>query len=332
MRKSKFLFLLAATIITLSLLMVAGCKSEEPAVTKPTIKLIKADWSSQILCTELINQIIQKELGYKTEQVLMSVSMGWPAMAKGDIDIAAEIWLPGRQNEIQPFLDNGSVELTGQIFPGGAGWVTQRWVVEGDAERGIAPLAPDLKSILDLQDVSKGGKGYWKLFENPEKPGLGEVVYGSPGWVVEDLWMFLGYDLPLWESYQSENVMMARMIAADQKKQPLLMSIWWPHWIFSEVDLIILEEPDAYDPSINYDVAPYPLKTGHQKYDIQKVVRTDLKTRAPDVYALMQKITLSEAEIGELMLRVDSNGEDPVEVVLDWMDKNQAKINQWLGK
>ncbi len=61
-------------------------------------------------------------------------------------------------------------------------------------------MAPDLKSVLDLKDADKGGKGYWKLFENPEKPGLGEVVYGSPGWNIPDRWMILGYDLPLWEA------------------------------------------------------------------------------------------------------------------------------------
>ncbi|GAG48684.1 unnamed protein product, partial [marine sediment metagenome] len=94
----------------------------------------------------------------------------------------------------------------------------------------------------DLKDEEQGGKGYWKLFEDPGKPGLGELVGGSPGWKddVMDRSLILGYDLPLWRSNQTEALMCARMIAADKEGEPLLMYIWYPHWIFATVDVIEL--------------------------------------------------------------------------------------------
>jgi glycine betaine/proline transport system substrate-binding protein len=330
MLKSKFLFIFMSAVLISSLFLVGGCTEKEESAVKPAIKLVQGDWTSQIVLTKICEEIIRDKLGYPVETTMMSVSMGWPAMNKGDIDIATEIWLPGRLPEVEPFIESGTLELAGEVYPGGSGWAVQRWVVEGDAERGIEPLAPDLKSILDLKDESEGGKGYWKLFESPENPGLGEVVYGSPGWNVPDRWMILGYDLPLWESYQSENVMMARMIAADKKEQPLLLSIWWPHWIFSAVDLIILEEPDPYFEELDYESDPYPLKTGHPIYSVQKVVRADLADKAPDVYRLMQNLVLTEDEINAIMMRVEVDEEDPIAVAKQWVSENQAKIDAWL--
>ncbi len=127
--------------------------------------------------------------------------------------------------------------------------------------------------------------------------------------------------------------MMARMIAADKKGQPLLMSIWWPHWIFAEVDLVVLEEPDPYrEELIDYSKDPVPLKIGHPEYTVHKVIRVELKDTAPDVYRLISNFAVSEDEINAIMLRVDVDKEDMAVVAADWISKNQDKIDQWLGK
>ncbi|MBI2850342.1 MAG: hypothetical protein HYX80_04785, partial [Chloroflexi bacterium] len=196
----------------------------------------------------------------------------------------------------------------------------------GDPARGIEPMAPDLKTILDL-------KKYWKLFENPEKPGLGELVGGEVGWVDESPWMILGYDLPFWKSNQSESVMMARLIAADKRGEPMLMAIWSPHVIFSQVDLIKLEslDPDRTG-EIDWDKDPVPLKTGTAESTVYKVIRVELKETAPDVYRLVHNMSFSEDEMNALTYRVDVAGEEPADVARDWISKNQNKIDQWLGK
>ncbi|MBI2849881.1 MAG: hypothetical protein HYX80_02420, partial [Chloroflexi bacterium] len=178
--------LLLAAVTVLFVLAAGSCAQQttpptaaEPPVVKekPTIKLVEFDWSSQQFLTQLLDRIISEQLGYPTTRQFLSQPVTWPAMDRGDVDITPEIWFPGRRAEIQPFLDKGNIELAGEIF-GGAGnwWVVPRYVVEGDPARGIEPMAPDLKTILDL-------KKYWKLFENPEKPGLGELVGGEVGWV-----------------------------------------------------------------------------------------------------------------------------------------------------
>jgi len=321
----KYCGLLLLSVVILLVTLGAGCAGEPPA--KPTVMLVENDWTSELVLVEIIDQITTQQLGYPTSRVGLSASLTWPAMEKGEVDLAPEIWLPGRQPEIQPFLDRGKIELAGEIFSGGSGWVIPRYVVEGDSARGIEPMAPGLKSILDLKE-------YWQIFENPENPGKGELVGGSPGWVddIMDRSMILGYELPIWRSNQTEAIMMARMIAADKKGQPLLMYLWWPHWIPAEVDLIVLEEPDPWTEGSFSDEEVEPVKSGHPMYHVNKLVAVSLEEKAPEVYQLMQNMMLSEQEINTLMLRVDVGEEEITAVVADWISQNQDNIDQWLEK
>ena len=318
-----FSSLLLSSILLLTML---GCAAEQPE-EKPTIYLAEANWTSQIVLTYILDQIISEQLGYPVERYFGYGPMVWAGMDKGEIDIAAEIWYPARQGEIQPFLDKGTVELGGEIF-GGAGqwWVVPRFVVEGDPDRGIEPMAPDLKTILDL-------KKYWQLFENPERPGLGELVGGEVGWANEAPWMILGYDLPFWMSNQSEAVMMARTVAADKKGEPIVVVWWGPHIIFHLVDLIKLEnvDPDRTG-EIDWDKDPYPFETGTAEYKVYKVIRSGLAEKAPDVYRLIQNMSVTDDTINSLTYRVDEEGEDITDVAADWISENQDKIDQWLGK
>jgi len=325
----------AISIVIMAVVMatvtITGCSGKE----KPSITLVQNDWTSQVICTEIMNQIITEQLGYATETVLLTPSHAWPTMEKGDVDLSSEIWLPSRQSEIQPYLDRGTLELGKENYSGGCAWIIPRFVVYGDPARGIEPMAPDLKSILDLKDEEEGGKGYWKLFENPENPGLGELVGGSPGWAgdIKDRSLIMGYDLPLWRSNQTEALMCARMISADKEGDPLLMYIWYPHWIFAAVDLIELTFPNPFDAAAFDKEKVKPVKSGYENdyMTIPTVVRAGLKKDAPDVYRLVKSFSIG-TDINNLMLRVDVDGEDVSLVAADWISKNQDKIDQWLGK
>jgi len=310
------------------LVLAAGCSqpASGPQKNKPTIRLIEADWTSNIIATEIARQVINEQLGYPVERIQTSPTAGWAAIDRGDADAALECWLPQRYPEIQPFMDKGNIELGTQIFPGGAGWFMPRFVSEGNAERGIQPMAPGLKSILDLKE-------HWKLFENPENPGKGELVGGSPGWTDDplDRSMIRAYDLPMYRSNQSEAVMCARMIAADKKGEPLLMFMWWPHWILAQVDMVILEEPDPwYEGAFEDDTQDY--KAGHPPYDVRTVTATRLKDAAPDVYNFIKNIEMGEQAANDLMLRVDVDKEEIAVVAADWIKQNQSRIDNWIGK
>ena len=308
-------------LFTLTIGACAGPGAEE----KPTINIAEGNWSSSLVVARIFDLIIGNQLGYRTTRTYAYGPIAWAGMDKGEFDLAPEIWYPARRGEIQPFLDKGTAELAGEIF-GGAGnwWVVPRYVVEGDPERGIEPMAPDLKTVTD---VAK----YWELFENPENPGKGEIVGGEVGWANEAPWMILGYDLPFYLSNQSEAIMMARTIAADKRGKPILVTWWSPHIIFSQVDLIKLQsvDPDRTG-EIDLDKDPYPLKTGTAEYTVYKVVRPGLAEKAPDVYRLVHNLSLTEEEINDLTYRVDVGEEEIDVVVQEWINEHQSEIDQWI--
>ncbi|MDP2731277.1 MAG: glycine betaine ABC transporter substrate-binding protein [Dehalococcoidales bacterium] len=308
-------------LFTLTIGACAGPGAEE----KPTINIAEGNWTSSLVVARIFDLIIGNQLGYRTTRTYAYGPIAWAGMDRGEFDLAPEIWYPARRGEIQPFLDKGTAELAGEIF-GGAGnwWVVPRYVVEGDPERGIEPMAPDLKTVTD---VAK----YWELFENPENPGKGEIVGGEVGWANEAPWMILGYDLPFYLSNQSEAVMMARTIAADKRGKPILVTWWSPHIIFSQVDLIKLQsvDPDRTG-EIDLDKDPYPLKTGTAEYTVYKVVRPGLAEKAPDVYRLVHNLTLTEEEINDLTYRVDVGEEEIDVVVQEWINEHQSEIDQWI--
>ena len=53
------------------------------------------------------------------------------------------------------------------------------YVIEGDAERGIEPVAPDLKTV---QDLAK----YPELFQDPEDDSKGRIIGAPSSWVVSE--------------------------------------------------------------------------------------------------------------------------------------------------
>ena len=58
------------------------------------------------------------------------------------------------------------------------GFYVPRYVIEGDAERGIAPMAPDLKSVKDLSR-------YAALFKDEEDLAKGRLYGAIPGWNID---------------------------------------------------------------------------------------------------------------------------------------------------
>jgi len=325
--KIKIWLVLLVLALAISPVLSHGCAPAAPE-EKPTIKLVEGDWTSYIVLTEIVSQIIENQLGYPTEKIQMQVSMGWPAISQGDADLAVEAWLPGRMGEIQPFLDDGTLELGSEIFQGKDGWFVPRFVIEGDPSRGIEPMAPDLKTILDLKEEK-----HWKLFENPESPGLGELVGGSPGWYDDtyDRSRIRAYELPLWRSNQSEAIKLARMIAADKKGQPLLMYMYSPHWIFAEVDLVMLEEVDPwYEGAFEDETKDY--KSAYPENTIHTVIASRLKDTAPEVYRLMKNIVVGREGVAGLTLRIDVDEEEIPVVAADWISQNQDVIDQWLAE
>ncbi len=324
MQKSKFLAIIIAATLVLSLFFTAGCGEDTDTAT---ITFIQGDWTSHMVITEIVAQIAE-ELGYKTEKIAMSVTAGWGAISRGDADISVEAWLPSRVFEVQPYIDNGTLELGSLNFTGSIEWFVPRYVIEGDPDRGIEATAPGLRTILDLKEEQ-----YWTLFENPENPGKAELMGGDPGWIddANDRMRIIGYDLPLWRSNQSESVLCARIISQFERGRPFLTYMWTPHWIFSVVDLVALEEVDPwFEDAFEDETRGY--RSAHALAEVYTAMSPGLRDKAPEIYRLLQNINIGFEGASDLQYRVDVLEEDYRQVATDWISENRAAIDRWLSQ
>ena len=297
---------------------LAACSSEDE---KPVITLLEGNWSSQRIMTAISEIVIEEQLGYETKRLLSDVTPGWAAICKGDADTAVEAWLPSRLPEMQPFIDQGCLELGGTNFPGTIGWFVPRYLVEGPDAK-----APNLKSVADLND-------YWELFENPENPGKGELIGGEVGWIdqPQDISRIAGYDLNFYRSNQGEAVILTRIKSESLKKDPFLTYLWTPHSIFGEVELVQLEEPGPYVEGECFVEENIPYQCAHPAFDVHTALRTELKDTAPDVYNFIDNMQMGEQTVSELMYQADVLDRDPMEVAQEWVDANQDKIDAWIA-
>ena len=74
-------------------------------------------------------------------------------------------------------VDSGKAEAFGVSYtPVWQGWLVPRYMIEGDAERGIQATMPGFEDVFDLAD-------YWELFEDPEDSSKGRFFKSKAMWI-----------------------------------------------------------------------------------------------------------------------------------------------------
>lgn len=170
------------------------------------------------------------------------------SITNGDIHVNMECWVDNYRQQYQKAMDSGDVIDVGANYPDSwQGWLVPTYVIEGDPERGIKPMAPDLKTVFDM-------KKYWKLFKDPEDPDKGRFMGCIPGWGCEIINKFKikGYGLDKYYNVVTPGSDMAlngSMVAAYKKGNPWFGYYWAPTWVLGKLDMTPLEEP-PHDPKL----------------------------------------------------------------------------------
>ena len=135
-------------------------------------------WESGSFITEVLRILTEKGYGEATDTLPGSTVSLEAALAKNDIQVIGEEWA-GRSPAWIKAEAEGKVSGLGDIVKNASeGWWVPEYVIKGDAERGIKPLAPDLKSVADLAR-------YKDVFRDPEDPSKGRFLNSPTGWTSE---------------------------------------------------------------------------------------------------------------------------------------------------
>lgn len=313
----KILFVLLALVLVASM-GVTGCAPAE----KETIKISDLNWGSAHFQAELARIIVMHGYGYPVEIVPGATIPMLQALQAGEVDITLEIWLPNQQEAWDKAIASGNVLDLGIM--NNDNWqslfIVPTYMIEGDAERGIEPMTPNLNSVSQLDQPE-----YKEIFKNPENPSKGAIVQCVPGWECEKINIDKVAAYGLNDDYDlinpgSQAGLEASMMGAYEKGEPWLGYYWGPTWISGLLDMTLLEEPP-------YDEAVWEENRGcaYPSADLHVAIYKDLPDRAPDVVEMLDKWWLDTAVLSEALSYMHEQDAEPFDAAL-WFIKEREQI------
>src|SRR5690625_4332413 len=163
-------------VLLTALMFVAACGDDD---TLDEIVLADAGWDSIRFHNSVMQIIFEHGYDFDSRVITGTTANTVQGLRDGDINVYSEIWTDNIKEVYEESIEAGDIIMTSVNFNDNEqGLYVPTYVIEGDPERGIEPMAPDLRTVEDLKD-------YPDVFEDPEDPGKGRIINGPTGWEVE---------------------------------------------------------------------------------------------------------------------------------------------------
>jgi glycine betaine/proline transport system permease protein/glycine betaine/proline transport system substrate-binding protein len=312
----KKLFLL----FVLSILVFAGCA---PTSSTPKLKFANAGWDSIMFHNAVMGTIIETVFGFEWEEMTGSTPITYEALMSGEIDIYSEIWTDNLASYEQD-VASGRFELLGMNFDDNRqGLYVPRYVIEGDAERGIEPIAPNLRYVSDLPQ-------YWELFKDEEDPSKGRLYGGIPGWAVDSIlrnkFTHLGLDATFnYFSPGSDAALSAALSSAYTRGEAIVGYYWEPTWLMGLYDFVLLEDEPFNEERFMDGVGEF------KSSDVTIGVRRGFSAEFPEVAAFLSRYRTSSTLTSEALSYIEQTGSTYVETAKWFILNNQELVASWLS-
>src|SRR5690625_3990860 len=289
-----------------------------------TIVFADAGWDSIRVHNSIAQKIVEEGFGYDTDVTAGSTAATFQGLIEADINVYMEVWTDNIIELYTEAIDAGDVvKLSVNFDDNDQGLYVPRFVIEGDEERGIEPLAPDLKTVEDL-------KKYPDVFEDPEDPGRGRVINAPSGWelAVNISEKFDYYDLH--ENFNdfmpgSDAAIVASLVDAYNKGNGWVGYYWAPTAITAKYDLVLLEEAE-YDEEIWQESSG----TAFPPNDVVVAVHKDSPEQAPEVAEFLEKYETSSELTEVALLYMEENDADNDEAAIWWMKEYEDIWTEWV--
>lgn len=299
------------------------------------IVLGELDWDSAQVNNEIARVILEEGFGCSTRIIPGSNVPLQQGMIRGDIDVLMELWLDNPPDFLPAALESGEIVDLGLNFGDGQqGWFVPRYVIEGDEERGIEPMAPDLESVFDLEQ-------YADLFQDPEDPNMGRFYNCIIGWVCEDINNAKLRAYGLDDDYNSfppgTGVALATsMESAYLQGEPWFGYYWTPTWILGELDMVQLEEPEytdeCWDHLINNlddprEACAYPASVVKIAASGQFVEEAD-----QEIIDFLGEYELTSQLVSDMLAYMERNDAFPDEGAAYFLETHQDLWTEWVSE
>jgi glycine betaine/proline transport system substrate-binding protein len=292
--------------------MAAAAMAADLGDTDTPIKLALNEWTGQHVTTMVAGEML-KAAGYEVEYVTAGMMNQFQAIADGDIHATLEIWSSNVSDQYAVLKDEGKLEELSDLGL--------------DAREGIAypahveDLCPGLPAWEALKDCAMN-------FATAETLPMGRLVDYPADWGTPGADRMTGLDLPFKAvPAGSEGALIAELRASTEKKSPLLITFWQPHWAMSAYDVRFVELPAGEEACFSDPAwGPNPNAINDCDFAKSRIFKAGwpgLKEQWPAAHEILVNYKLAVADQQPMMGAVDVDGRDVEDVVASWMGANK---------
>ena len=255
------------------------------------------NWTGATINAALTGQILER-MGYNVEYVAVAALASAIPVAEGELAFSPEIWDNNLGEAWPKLIESGEVIDLGSVgLDAREGWLYPKHVEE------LCPGMPDWDAFIGCADI----------FATAETIPNGRFLdYPSE-------WLSRGGDLIRNEGLPfdvvpsgSEGALVTEFMSAVERKAPLVMMFWAPHWMLFQHEFGWVEIPEDL-------VNAYSM----QKPRVLMLGWPGMVDEWPAAYRFLLAFQINNSIQEYLMDEIDNNKRDLMEVTGEWLDENQ---------
>jgi glycine betaine/proline transport system substrate-binding protein len=252
---------------------------------------VVAGWDEDVAASNLW-KVLLEERGYTVDLQELDIASTFTGVANGQVDLYLDAWLPTTHAVYWDRYKDQLESLTA--------WQDGKNTL-------VVPSYVDINTIAEL-------KGREAEFQNRIvgiEAGAGEMKAMREK-------IIPAYGLTDYELVEgSSPAMLATLDSSIKQNQPVVVTLWQPHWAFSRYDLKILEDPQgAWGPP-----------------DKMEIIATKGWSAAnPEVTGWLKNFKITPEQLSSLMLALQDGGKgQEVAAAKQWAADNKAVVDTWFA-
>ena len=252
---------------------------------------VVAGWDEDVAASNLWKELLEQR-GYTVNMQELDIASTFTGVANGQLDLYLDAWLPSTH---AVYWDRYKDQLE----------VVTSWQ-EGKNTL-VVPDYVDVNSIADL----KGREGEFDGRIVGIEAGAGEMKAMRekiiPAYGLTDYNLVEG----------SSPAMLATLDSAIKQNEPVVVTLWQPHWAFSRYPLKVLEDPQgAWGPP-----------------DQMQIIATKGWGAAnPEAAGWLKNFKITSEQLSSLMLKIQDAGQGKEqEAAKQWISENQQVVDAWFA-
>lgn len=282
------LALVASAAMAAATISDAGA-ADPPPLGQKKIIYTHGPWGAGLVTTNVV-QMMLKRIGYDVELKLVDVGLAYQALASGKAELFSSAYLPGQQ----------------QYMNAHAGKIDILSVSYGPVPGGL--MVPAYVGAATIEDLKK--PEIQKLFG-----GKITGIDAGAGIMVQAKSVIEQYGLNFELVPSSDAAMAASFKAAYDKKEPIIVTGYCPHYLCALYDVKFLEDSKGI----------YPWS---QDYHL---VRPGFRTDFPRATAYLARSTLTADSVSKMLKWMESEKLKPEQAAERFIAQNPELVWYWIG-